>query len=241
MRTDVRSELKYVIHHSVRRMLLERWDPHLVHAPFTDDQARTPILSQYYDSPTLSFCREKDDGVPIRNKVRLRAYATDFDSGGTAFLEIKHRRNLGVHKHRQRIDQMSSDLLCPTRWTFDDPDIAARFHSLLETYRLRASAQTYYQREAYEAASGDGLRVTLDSNLIALHPDERLTSAMLRDPGRSLLPSTQFILEIKANTMLPRWIHDGIVACELDQKTIPKYITAVDVLNMHQLTGSGVY
>jgi len=237
----VRQELKFVIHHSVRRMLLERWSPHLVRAAFTDSEARTHVLSQYYDSPTLSFSREKRDGIPYRNKVRLRTYATDFDSGKAAFLEIKHRRFVSVHKYRQRIAEMSSALLCPSRWTFDEPDIGARFHSLLETYHLRASAQTYYQREAYAAPEIDGLRVTLDSNLVGLHPGERLTSELLMDRRRSLMPDTLFILEIKSNTVLPRWVHDGIIACELEQKTIPKYVTAVDVLKLEELTGSGVY
>jgi hypothetical protein len=237
----LRLELKFVIHHSVRRMLLERWSPHLVKAAFTDQYARTPVLSQYYDSPTLSFSREKDDGIPIRNKVRLRTYATDYDSGGVTFLEIKHRRFVGVRKHRQQIANMSSAHLCPSRWTFDEPDMEAKFRSLIETYHLRASAQTYYQREAYESPHGDGLRVTLDSNLVGLHPGERLTTKLLLDRSRSLMADTLFVLEIKSNNVLPRWVHDGIIACELEQKTIPKYVTAVNVLKLGELTGAGVY
>ena len=58
---------------------------------------------------------------------------------------------------------------------------------------------------------------------------------------RSLMPDTLFILEIKSNAVLPRWVHDGIIACELEQKTIPKYVTAVNVLRLGELTGSGVY
>jgi hypothetical protein len=61
------------------------------------------------------------------------------------------------------------------------------------------------------------------------------------DRRRSLMSDTLFILEIKSNSELPRWVHDGIVACELEQKTIPKYITAVNVLGLGALTGSGVY
>ena len=237
----LRTELKFVIHHSVRRMLLERWSPHVVRAAHTDGEARSHVLSQYYDSPTLSFSREKQDGIPFRNKVRLRTYATDFDSGKAAFLEIKHRRFAGVHKYRQQITDVSSAHLSPSRWTFDEPDMGARFQSLLETYHLRASAQTYYQREAYAAPQGGGLRVTVDSNLVGLHAGERLTSKLLMDRRRHLMSDTLFILEIKSNTELPRWVHDGIISCELEQKTIPKYVTAVEVLKLGELTGSGVY
>ena len=237
----LRQELKFVIHHSVRQMLLERWSPYLVKAAFTDRHARTPVLSQYYDSPTLSFCAEKRAGIPFRNKVRLRTYATDYDSGKAAFLEIKHRRFSGVRKYRQGIADMSLAKLSPSSWTFDEPAMRAKFSRLLEMYHLRRSAQTYFQREAYQAAEGGGLRVTLDSNLVGLHPGERLTTGLLMDRRRSLMADTLFILEIKTDAVLPRWIHDGIVSCELQQKTIPKYVTAVDVLGLGVLTGSGVY
>ena len=55
------------------------------------------------------------------------------------------------------------------------------------------------------------------------------------------MSDTLFILEIKSDGVLPRWVHDGIIACELEQKTIPKYVTAVNVLKLGELTGSGVY
>ena len=237
----LRLELKFVIHHSVRRMLLERWSPHLVRAAFTDSEARTHALSQYYDSPTLSCAREKQDGIPHRNKVRLRTYATDFDSGKAAFLEVKHRRFVGVHKYRQRIAEMSSALLCPSRWTFDEPDIEARFHSLLETYHLRASAQTYYQREAYEGAVETDVRITFDTVLLALHPRERLTAKLLHDPGRRLMADTLVILEVKATKGIPPWVYEGVKAAELQRKTIPKYVTAVEALGLVELSVGGVY
>ncbi len=234
----LRQELKFVIHHSVRQMLMERWSPYLVKAAFTDRHARTPVLSQYYDSPTLSFCAEKRAGIPFRNKVRLRTYANDYDSGKAAFLEIKHRRFSGVRKYRQGIADMSLAKLSPSSWTFDEPDMRAKFSRLLEMYHLRRSAQTYFQREAYQAAEGGGLRVTLDSNLVGLHPGERLTSGLLMDRRRSLMADTLFILEIKSNTELPRWVHDGIIACELEQKTIPKSVTAVEVLMFGRRCGA---
>jgi len=237
----MRRELKFVVHHTTRAMLLERWSPYLVQAPFTDDQARTPILSQYYDSPTLTFFDEKTDGVAIRNKVRLRTYGTSYAAGNVAFVEIKHRRYDRVKKYRQRIPDFEPGHLSPSRWEFDQPEMASLFSTLIETHRLRPSAQTYYQREAYEAPVEAGLRVTFDSNLVGLHPGEALTDSLLRDRRRHLMPDTLFVLEVKSNEELPRWVHEGIIAGELQQKTVPKYTTAVTVLGLHASNGSGVY
>ncbi len=237
-----RDELKFLVHHSVKQKLLERWMRYLVRAPFTDENACTPILSQYYDSPTLQFYEEKLDGIGLRNKIRLRVYGHDYRAGQTAFLEIKHRLNDRVRKYRVQIKDFDPEIhMDPDNWTFDDPVMETAFLSLKERYRVRASAQTYYQREAYEGAVESDVRITFDTNLIGLFPGERLTRELMLDRSRHLMPDTLAILEVKATKGIPRWVHEGVVAAELKQQTIPKYITAVEVLGMHELVATGVY
>ncbi len=236
-----RQELKFRVHHSVKTMLLERWRRYLVRAPFTNAHAVTPILSQYYDSPELAFYYEKLDGIALRNKVRLRVYSQRFTPGQTAFLEIKHRQNDLVRKYRQQISDFGPEWLDPSHWRFDDPQMESAFLTLLERHRLRASAQVYYQREAYEGAVESDIRVTFDTCLTGLHPGEVVTGTLLRDHMRSLMPDTLEILEVKATRGIPRWVHDGIVAAELQQQTIPKYITAVEVLGLPGLAPAGAY
>lgn len=236
-----RRELKFLIHHSVKRSLLERWLRYLVRAPFTNENCVTPILSQYYDSPDLTFYYEKLDGLPIRNKVRLRTYGQAFISGATAFLEIKHRANDLVRKHRYQIKDFHPGWLDPSTWEFDDPRMTSAFLGLRERHRLRASAQVYYQREAYEGAVESDVRVTFDTALVGLHPGERLTRELLFRPSRMLMPDTLTILEVKSTKGLPHWLHEGVESAELQQRTIPKYVTAVEVLGLVELSPSGVY
>jgi hypothetical protein len=236
-----RRELKFVVHHSVRETLLARWQRYLVRAPFTNENAVTPILSQYYDTPDLTFYWEKLDGVALRNKVRLRVYGQEYRAGLTAFLEVKHRRNDLVRKSRYRIPDFEPAHLDPANWSFDDPVMEGTFLSLVERYRLRASAQTYYQREAYEGAVERDVRITFDSNLIGLHPGERLTTRLIQDRTRNLMPDTVSILEVKSTHGIPRWLREGVLAAELQQKTIPKYVSAVAVLRLHELYPIGVY
>ncbi len=237
----LRQELKYLVHYSVRELLLERWRRYLRRAPFTDERAMTPILSQYYDSPTLSFYEEKLEGIALRNKIRLRVYAQTFTAGQTAFLEIKHREGDLVRKYRELVPDFEPAHLDPATWKFKTATMESAFRTLLERYRLCLSAQTYYQREAYEGLVESDVRVTFDSNLIGLHPGERLQRQVMLDRSRSLMPDTLQILEVKANNGIPRWVTEGVVAAELTQKTIPKYITAVEVLGMDKMTLSGVY
>ena len=56
-----------------------------------------------------------------------------------------------------------------------------------------------------------------------------------------LMPDTLTILEVKSTKGLPHWLHEGVESAELQQRTIPKYITAVEVLGLVELSASGVY
>ncbi len=139
-----RNELKFLVHHSVRERLLQRWRPFLAPAPFTDAHALTSVLSQYYDSPSLTFYYEKLDGIRERNKVRLRTYGHRFRAGETTILEIKHRSDALVRKLRYVLPDFDGSQLDPSRWRFDDPEVEAAFVVLRERHHLRPSAQVYY-------------------------------------------------------------------------------------------------
>jgi hypothetical protein len=236
-----RRELKFVVHHSAKELILERWRRYLVKAPFTNQYAVTPILSQYYDSPDLCFYREKLDGVGVRNKVRLRVYDREFRTGATAFLEIKHRDNDLVKKFRYKIEDFHPAYLDLAGWLPTRLELEGAFQMIFERHRLRPSAQVYYQREAYEGLVESDVRVTFDTNLIGLYPGERLTNRMLRDPSRQLMPDTLAILEVKSTHGIPNWLREGVLAAELQVATIPKYITAVEMLGLSKHNATGVY
>lgn len=237
-----RHELKYAIHHSDRERLLNHWGRYIKKSDFTNENAVSCVLSQYYDSPDFAFVYHKSEGIGFRHKVRLRVYGQNFEKGQLGFLEIKKRANDYVKKIRQKIPDLDPEIhLDPENWTFDDAAAASEFCSLREKYRLRRSAQTYYQREAYQALVEEDVRITFDTNLIGLHPYERLTPSVLRDGSRSLMPDTMVILELKSTHGFPSWIYEGIKLAELRQRPIPKYTTAVKVLRLRNLSAIGDY
>ncbi len=236
-----RQELKFVIHHSVKTNLIQRWSRYLTKAPFTNRYAVSPVLSQYYDSPTLQFYQEKLDGIPVRNKIRLRTYGYTYRAGATAFLEIKQRVNQSIRKIRQRIPGFHEGHLDPATWAFDDRAHRDAFQVLMERYRLKRSAQVFYLREAYQGLVESDVRITFDTSLLGLYPGERFTPELMRDRSRCLMPDTLVILEAKSTRGFPGWVQEGVLAAELQQKTVPKYITAVEVLGLPELTASGDY
>ena len=129
----------------------------------------------------------------------------------------------------------------PRTWRPRDPIMKTALLTLLERNRLAPSAQVYYQREAWEGAVEADLRITWDSFLTALHPGELLTRDLLDSPHRAMMAETLTVLEVKATQGIPPWVHEGVIAAELRQQTIPKYITAVELLGLPDLYTPGIY
>ncbi len=233
-----RNELKFVIRFDERVALLERWRRNLSRDPHTNDDAVTAILSQYYDTPSLRFYREKLDGIGFRNKVRLRTYGYRFQPGQATFIEIKQRLGERVRKVRQRVAEFDSRQLSPANWLFDDPRDESAFGVLLERHQLRPSAQTWYLREAYEALVEPDVRVTFDSQLTGLYPGERLELGRMADPSSRIMSDTLVVLEVKATGGIPAWVAEGARCVELVQRPVPKYVLAVEKLGLDRAPSS---
>ncbi len=178
----------------------------------------------------------------MRNKVRIRIYGKKFVKGQLAILEIKRRYNELVRKDRYKIPDFDPAIhMDADNWTFDDPDMRRAFLGIRERHRLRPTAQTYYQREAYQGLVEEDVRITMDSNLIGLYPGEQLSSEIMRNRSRALMPDTLVILELKSTKGFPAWIYDGIGRAGLRQQPIPKYTSAIKVLKLREMFANGSY
>ncbi len=71
-----RKELKYRVPNEVMEPLRERLLQHMAYDPFCVDkeQNRYEVRSVYLDSSRLLFYWEKQDGLKIRKKLRIRGY-----------------------------------------------------------------------------------------------------------------------------------------------------------------------
>ena len=229
-----RIELKYHIDYRLKELLLGRLLPYLEPAPYTDDQARYPIMSLYFDSPSLRFYDEKLEGENIRDKVRLRGYGFDWHGLDPVVLEIKHKIGPKIFKFRKKLGVFREEYFDPERWPVEGDPGGRAVAALAARYQLRPAVQILYQRETYESPFAPGLRVAFDSHLVALHPGERMHSELFDHPGRRCLPDTQFIFEIKSNGGLPPWALAAIRAGNLNVRSISKYVLGIEKLNLHK-------
>lgn len=231
-----RIELKYLVDWRQREILLNALRPYLEAAAHTDERASYPILSLYFDTPSLLFYDEKLDGEMLRTKVRLRGYGVELSKLAPCFLEIKRKVDSRILKYRKQFDRFDPALLEPASWQLGvDPEadpqgaqIAAAFHR----YRLRPVVQTLYRRETYESSFVRTLRLAFDSQLLALYPDQRYDRSLYDDERHRCLADTEFIFEIKSDGRLPPWILEGIRAAGITQRAISKYVLGVDKLGL---------
>lgn len=235
-----RIELKYLVDPATKERLMARWRPYLVPAPYTDELAMYPIMSLYFDSPSLRFYDEKLEGEALRSKVRLRGYGYDWNHLEPCILEVKSKVNQRIIKFRQNLGRFRHEYVQPTEWPLKNEPGAASVIALALRYQLRPAVQVLYRRETYESPFCPGLRVAFDSQLLALDVHEQMSPDKVDDPRRRCLPEDRFIFEIKSNGGLPTWVLQGIHEGQVGLQSISKYVLAIEKLNLHRRE-MGVY
>ena len=229
---------RYECKYFVRPQTLDRMREYL--QPFVRPDAyaaRSPdhrytISSLYLDSADLRLAQMTLEGDKARFKLRLRRYADGPDQ--PVFAEIKKRLDAIVLKSRARLSaKQTEDLLASIAPTGVRPaesaeplDAAA---GEFKTRALAVSAQPIvrvkYQREAYEAANGDPVRVTFDTELV--HAVSTDGSTAVGDGDWHETPLEGSIVEIKFTDSYPHWIRSLIDSLQLQKISIPKYVLCV--------------
>ena len=236
-----RIELKYWVDWRQRELILQRWRPYLEFAPYTNEHGIYPIMSLYYDSPSLAFYDEKLEGEKLRSKVRLRGYGYRWQELSPLFLEIKRKVSDRVIKYRRKYDTFHPDLFVPSTWDLAGGGAeagvraadVAQLELLVQRYRLRPAVQILYQREGYESPFFPSLRIAFDSQLVALHPEQKVDASVFESRDHRLQRDTEYVFEIKSDGGLPRWVMDGIKAAQVTQRAISKYCMGIEKLDMH--------
>ncbi|MEM9552923.1 MAG: VTC domain-containing protein [Acidobacteriota bacterium] len=233
-----RIELKYLIDWRQKVRLLDAYRPFLVPAPFTDEYATYPIMSLYYDSPSLRFFDEKLEGEMLRNKVRLRGYGYRWRALAPVFLEVKRKVDQRILKYRRRFERYDPSLLEPSTWPLDDLESArdrrdaAQVAALVHQHRLRPAVQILYQRQGFESPLFRSLRIAFDSRIVALHPGQAAEPWVFDHPSYRVLDDTHFVFEVKSDGGLPGWVLDGLRAAQVTQRAISKYCLGIEKLGL---------
>lgn len=194
---------------------------------------RYSICSLYLDSDDLALYRQTVGGEKNRFKLRARTYSDGPDA--PVFLEIKGKRNNVVQKRRARVSREVARSVILRRPVRRPPDETTtdeqqrdveRFAGHMTLVEAKPVVRVRYQREAYESAAGDPVRITVDTDLChAVTFDDTLSHA---DGPWVPTPVDGAIVEIKFTERFPSWVADLVRALGLTQQPVPKYVMCVE-------------
>jgi hypothetical protein len=217
-------EQKYVFDTANKDLLLEWLDFHLVRDPAF---YFGPVVSLYYDTPSLSFYGQVCDGDFIKTKIRLRWYQTHFppeQQSVTCYLEIK--RKFGARRHKQR-HQLALETRFLSGDLFSQPAILEAPNGMPEA---RATGRgllvpvliVHYERFRF-IDPHSGSRIALDTGIVC----SRSNSAYLAGVAPVVLGSD--VLEVKG-------VLDALPGCllpvsrHLRKQSFSKYATCCALL-----------
>ncbi|MBQ9196451.1 MAG: polyphosphate polymerase domain-containing protein [Clostridia bacterium] len=187
--------------------------------PYARPDGTYDIHSIYLDTPTRTALTEKQVGMPVRHKYRIRYY-----NDNRFFFRLERKSKVGslcdkvgCTLTRPEIDRlMAGDIL----WMADcDRALIRELYLKMRTELMAPSVQVHYNREAYVYGPGN-VRVTLDSDIRTGLWDVDFLSPIQPRPRTQ---SNDFVLlEVKFDNYLPEIIRD-ITCCQCRPMSFSKF------------------
>lgn len=212
-----RHEEKYIIDYKQYAMLKARAMGVLTPDAHTKDGSYV-ITSLYYDDPLDSALYEKLDGLAEHSKFRIRTY--DY-SDRVIKLERKDKNGIITHKidaaiTREQIPLLEGSAARLSEFSGSAYDLAAQ----IQAGGYRPTVTVRYRRDAFTFCGSD-LRLTFDTEMEAIGPDERaLFSGDVR--GVPVFDPNTVIMEIKYGDYLPGFVRK-LTQAHTKQLSVSKY------------------
>jgi hypothetical protein len=215
-----RNELKHVVTRAHASVITSRLNSLLLRDQNAGPDGKYLIRSLYFDTPENKAFHEKLEGLPIKEKYRIRLYNHDHSF---IRLEKKVKRygsgvkfTAGVTKEVvQRI--LSGDIAFLKD---SEQPLLREFYLKLKTERFIPRVVVDYIREAYFCSAGN-VRINLDSDIKAsVDSTDMFNINLLTVPIMSMGTS---IIEVKYNGFLPEYIQDIIQLNSCTSTTFSKY------------------
>lgn len=238
-----RYEIKFLVTHSQARAILRHVKGALVPDPY-GDQARYRVTSVYFDSPGHDAYWEKIDGESVRRKLRLRFYGVIEGPRGLDnrpyFLELKYRRKDTVYKDRVRIAREHAaeilndasvlrDLVTAIKPTnAQDRSVLFNIENYASAAWLQPSDTISYEREAWQGAVDERVRVTFD-RVVHAYPPEVYTNVDAHS-GLPIIQEGQCVMEVKFNNLIPAWLRSSLVHECLAPRRFSKYANGLEAI-----------
>lgn len=181
------------------------------------------IRSLYFDSIDDRDFQEKEDGVELRRKIRLRNYGADCDF---AMLEMKQKQGANQKKRSLRMEKEDAIALIRGNTSvllkYDVP-FARECYTVMNMHVYRPKTMVEYQRKAF-VAKENNIRVTFDHHIIGSESnfdmfEDKIHQSVVLDPYLA-------VLEVKFNGFLLSYVKDLVNQIDASETSVSKYCLA---------------
>lgn len=181
------------------------------------------IRSLYFDTVYDRDCFEKQAGVELRRKIRLRCYDPKADY---AMLEIKQKQGANQLKRSLKLKREDAVRLTLGDYSpllsYSEP-FAAECYALMNTKCYLPKTIVEYNRKAY-IAKENKIRVTFDNHIVSTESCFDLFSKNLN--MNPVLDPYNVVLEVKFNGFLLEYIKRMINPVNRSELSVSKYVLA---------------
>ena len=178
------------------------------------------IRSLYFDSYDNRDYREKEDGVELRRKIRLRNYGPD---SNFAKLEMKQKQGPLQKKRSLTLSKEDSLQLIAGNYhvllQYSEP-FAGECYYVMNQYHYRPVTVITYWRKAF-VGKENNIRVTFDHHIKATESDFNIFDPQINE--NYIMNPYLAVLEVKFNGFLLSYIKDILRQCDGSETTVSKY------------------
>ena len=181
------------------------------------------VRSLYFDTLFDKDFRDKEDGIELRRKIRLRIYNPDDDF---AVLEMKQKEGAYQLKRSLKITRDEAQELTKRNYGVllnHKEDFAKECYGLMNMQCYLPKTIVQYNRKAF-IAKENNIRITFDSNIIATETCFDIFSKNLN--MYPVFNKDNTVLEVKYNGFLLGYIKDMLENVDKSEVSVSKYCLA---------------
>ena len=219
-REAFRNEWKYLISTSEKEMLTLRLKPFLQPDSHAGEGGYY-IRSLYFDDYWSSAYAEKEAGVLMRKKYRIRIY-----NNNDKFIKLERKKKFGsyIYKESAPLTREEVEKILKGDYAFllySPHSLCREFYIECTCNMMRPRTIVDYERIPWILDAGT-VRITFDSDVRAA-----IGSYDIFDPGLpalSVLEPGKLILEVKFTEMLPQLLRDVLPPPAAEFTAVSKYV-----------------
>lgn len=178
------------------------------------------IRSLYFDTIDDRDYQEKEDGIELRRKIRLRNYGSN---STYALLEMKQKQGLLQKKRSLKMNKKDALELIKGNYgvllNYSEP-FALECYTMMNIHCYQPVCVVSYQRKAF-VAKENKIRITFDHHIVTNECDFNIFSNRIIQ--NSALDPYLVVLEVKYNGFLLSYIKDMLNALDRSETSVSKY------------------